>query len=169
MSHQKTRILDNHQVNQKINRIAYQLYERFLYEEKVIVVGIARQGYVVAQKISEVLNRIAEFDVELHELSMNKQAPASLNYTYSGNSGELAQANVVLIDDVLNSGQTLIYAVKFLLNEPIKQLVTAVLVDRIHRKFPIKADYVGLSLSTTFKEHISVEFDNELNTTVYLQ
>ena len=73
---------------------------------------------------------------------------------------------LILVDDVLNSGKTLMYGAKYFLSVPLKKLSTIVLVDRNHNRFPIKADFVGLSLSTTLKEHISVEL--EKNAGVYL-
>lgn len=167
--HQETLVLNNHQVNQKINRIAYQLYESFVYQEQVIIIGITGQGFKLAKKITDALRNISSINVTLEQLTFSKQDPCFSEYQYSGNLAQLNNENVVLVDDVLNSGSTLIYAAKYLLNQPIKQLVTTVLVDRIHRKFPIKADFVGLSLSTTLQEHIEVRFNEEDETSVFLQ
>src|SRR5690606_22093855 len=68
---------------------------------------------------------------------------------------------VVLVDDVLNSGATLIYGVKYFLEVPLKKLKTAVLVDRNHKKYPVKADFKGISLSTSLLEHIQVVFEKD--------
>ena len=68
---------------------------------------------------------------------------------------------VILVDDVLMSGRTLMYAAAHLVGSPLKRLTTVVLVDRLHRTFPIRADIVGLTLSTTLQEHISVELGKE--------
>ncbi len=67
--------------------------------------------------------------------------------------------SLVLVDDVLNSGTTLIYGVKHFLDVPLKQFKTAVLVNRNHKKYPVKADFKGISLSTSIKEHVSVIFE----------
>ena len=166
---QEILILNNHQVNQKINRIAYQLYEAFVYQEKVIMVGITGQGFKLAEKIATVLREISSIEVTLEQLSFSKQNPCGSDYHYSGNLIDLNNSNVVLVDDVLNSGSTLIYAAKYLLRQQINHLITTVLVDRIHRKFPIKADFVGLSLSTTLQERIEVRFDDQDETLVFLQ
>ena len=66
--------------------------------------------------------------------------------------------SLVLIDDVLSSGSTLIYGVKHFLEVPLIKFKTAVLVNRNHKNFPVKADFKGISLSTSLKEHIQVEF-----------
>lgn len=166
---QEILILNHHQVTQKINRIAYQLYETFVYQEHVIIVGITGQGFKFAKKIADALSKISDIRVSLEQISFSKQNPTSDNYQYSGNLEQLNNANVVLVDDVLNSGKTLFYGAKFLLHKPIQHMVTTVLVDRIHRKFPIKADFVGLSLSTTLQEHIEVRFDDNDETLVFLQ
>jgi len=167
--HQETLVLNNHQVNQKINRIAYQLYESFVYQEQVIIIGITGQGFKLAKKIAEALRRISDINITLEQLTFSKQNPCSSDYHYSGNLLDLNKANVVLVDDVLNSGSTLIYAAKYLLKQEISHLITTVLVDRIHRKFPIKADFVGLSLSTTLQERIEVRFDDKDEALVFLQ
>lgn len=165
---QETLILNNTQVNQKINRIAYQLYETFAHQKGITIVGIAGQGFVIAEKIKAALANISDLDIKLEEIKFSKQNPEESDFTYSGDIDAIKCGNVVLVDDVLNSGRTLIYAAKFLLRQPLQQLVTTVLVDRIHRKFPIKADFVGLSLSTTIQEHIEVRFKGD-ETNVYLQ
>ena len=59
----------------------------------------------------------------------------------------------------LNTGKTLIYAVSYFLQAPVKSIKTAVMVNRNHKKFPIKADFKGISLSTTVSEHVSVILD----------
>ena len=68
---------------------------------------------------------------------------------------------MVLVDDVLHSGTTLIYGIKHFLEVPLKQFNTAVLVDRNHKKYPVKADFKGISLSTSINENVSVVFEKE--------
>jgi pyrimidine operon attenuation protein / uracil phosphoribosyltransferase len=75
----------------------------------------------------------------------------------------------MLVDDVLNSGKTLIYGARMFLDAPVKKLSTVVLVDRNHTRYPIKADYIGLSLSTTMQEHITVVLDGKEKDVVYLE
>ena len=90
------------------------------------------------------------------EIIINKKNPRNPIQT-TLTSNDYTDKSVVLVDDVLHTGTTLIYAVKHFLSVPLKQCKTAVLVDRNHKKFPIKADYKGISLSTSIKENVAVQ------------
>jgi pyrimidine operon attenuation protein/uracil phosphoribosyltransferase len=168
MVKERTLILNATQVQQKINRIAHEIYENHFVEEHIIIVGIDVRGYVLAERIAAVLTEIDSNFVELVKLTMNKEKPRENNAQLTVELDHLNNKMVILIDDVLNSGNALIYATNHLLKAPLKKLRTVVLVDRRHRKFPIRADYVGLTLSTTIQEHISVEFAKD-NDKVYLE
>ena len=163
----KSIILNNQQINHKIKRIAYQIYENNIDEKELIIAGIKTNGFVFAQKIKEALNVICNIDVILCEVIINKKKPQDKIET-SLDSSVYKNKSLVLVDDVLNSGTTLIYAVKHFLDVPLKQFQTAVLVNRNHKKYPIKADFKGLSLSTSLQEHITVEFVNK-SATAYLE
>ena len=67
--------------------------------------------------------------------------------------------SILIIDDVANSGRTMLYALKPILETYPKKIQTLVLVERTHKSFPIDVDYVGLSISTALDEHITVEVD----------
>ncbi|CAM1366021.1 Phosphoribosyltransferase [Tenacibaculum litoreum] len=150
-------ILNNTQVEQKIRRIAFQIYESNSNETEVIIAGIADNGYFLAEKISNVLSEISPIKVVLCKVFINKKNPIS-PITTSINSEGYQNKALVLVDDVLNSGTTLIYGVKHFLEVPLKRFKTAVLVNRNHKKYPVKADFKGISLSTSIKEHVVVEF-----------
>ncbi len=165
---EKTLILNAIEIEQKINRIAHQIQENNFEEKKVFVVGIMGRGYQVAQRIVKVLEQVSDLEIELAEISMDKDTPLNSRPQLSMEHDTLADQSVFLVDDVLNSGKTLMYAANFLLHVPIRKLTTIVLVDRRHRRFPIKADFVGLTLSTTLHERISVELNGE-GDAVYLK
>ncbi|MDX8554113.1 phosphoribosyltransferase domain-containing protein [Tenacibaculum sp. 1B UA] len=150
-------ILNNTQVEQKIRRIAFQIYESNSNETKIIIAGIADNGYFLAERISNILSEISPLEVTLCKVSIDKRNPIS-PITTSINSKEYQNKALVLVDDVLNSGTTLIYGVKHFLEVPLKRFKTAVLVNRNHKKYPVKADFKGISLSTSIKEHVVVEF-----------
>lgn len=152
------KILTHTEIDHKIKRIAFQIYETFVEEESIVIAGIASNGYVFAEKIARVLQAIAPLEVILCEVKMNKQNP---NSEISTSIAKEAYQNkgIVLVDDVLNSGSTLMYGVKHFLEVPIKKFKTAVLVDRNHKKYPIKVDFKGISLSTSSLEHVTVVFD----------
>lgn len=155
-------ILDHNQISQKIKRIAYQIYESNVNEEQIILAGIARNGYELAGKLKQELQKISPLDVKLCEVRINKKDPLEEIQT-SLSSREYENRSVVLVDDVLNSGTTLIYGVRHFLAVPLKQFRTAVLVDRSHKKFPVKADFKGISLSTSLNETVKVSFGKEEN------
>lgn len=154
----KNIILTKEEIQHKCKRIAYQIYETFVQEEEIVLAGIAKNGFVFAQKIADQLADIADFKVVLCEVKIDKQNPL-MPITTSLLASEYQGKSVVLIDDVLNSGTTLIYGVKHFLEVPLKKFKTAVLVDRNHKKYPVKADFKGLSLSTSLLEHIQVVFE----------
>lgn len=158
---EKTSILSSLQVKQILQRIAHQILENNYDEKEIILVGITNRGFAVAKKIQAILSAIAEANISLLEIKLDKDAPLQNSIELSGDVALLNNKAVILIDDVLNSGKTLIYATRFLLEADVKAISTAVLVDRKHRRYPIKADYAGLTLSTTLQEHISVEFEDE--------
>jgi len=151
-------ILTNQEIEHKIKRIAYQIYETFVDEEEVIIAGIASNGYVFAEKIATALSKISTLKVSLCEVIVDKQNP-KLPIQTSLSSQQYTNKGLVLVDDVLNSGTTLIYAVRHFLDVPLKKFKTAVLVDRNHKKYPVKADFKGISLSTSLLEHVQVVFD----------
>ncbi|MCB0402104.1 MAG: phosphoribosyltransferase [Flavobacteriales bacterium] len=157
----KTLILNELQIRQKINRMAYQIYEDNCFEQEIIIVGIANNGYLLAQEMAKQLKKIADFKVTLSKLTIDKDNPHSESGEISIDTKQLEDKVVILVDDVLNTGKALIYGVKFLLQFPVKKMSTAVLVDRNHKKYPIGTHYVGLALSTTLKNHISVEFGQQ--------
>ncbi|GFD93000.1 MULTISPECIES: phosphoribosyltransferase domain-containing protein [Tenacibaculum] len=150
-------ILNNTQVEQKIRRIAFQIYESNSDEKEIIIAGIADNGYFLAEKISTILSDISPLSITLCKVSIDKKNPIS-PITTSIKSEEYQNKALVLVDDVLNSGTTLIYGVKHFLEVPLKRFKTAVLVNRNHKKYPVKADFKGISLSTSIKEHVVVEF-----------
>jgi pyrimidine operon attenuation protein/uracil phosphoribosyltransferase len=153
-------ILNNIEINQKIRRIAYQIYEVNYKETEIIIAGIANNGYFLAEKIVRVLNEISDVKVTLCKVQMNKKEPLAPIST-DIDAEVYKNKSVVLVDDVLHSGTTLIYAIKHFLDVPLKKFKTAVLVNRNHKNFPVKADFKGISLSTSIKEHVVVEFKKE--------
>lgn len=150
-------ILSNDEIKHKIKRIAYQIYESNVDEKHIILAGIANNGYVFATRLKEVLEKISKIRIFLCEVKIDKKNPLN-KITTSLKPEEYQDQSIILCDDVLNSGTTLIYGVKHFLDVPLKQFKTAVLVDRSHKKYPVKADYKGISLSTSLKETVKVSF-----------
>lgn len=159
-------IFDTTKIEHCTQRIAYQIYEENFDYKKIYLAGIAKNGEVYAQKIKAFLEDISPLKVHLVQLKVNKKNPLS-PVQCSHALEELKNQSVVVVDDVLNTGSTLMYAVKYLLEIPLIQLNTAVLVNRNHKKYPVKADFKGISLSTNLNEHVEVIFSGK-ETGVYL-
>ena len=163
----KDLILGHEAIQHKINRIAYQIYESNVHETKIVVAGIQGGGALFADRIIRVLQRITQAEILSCTLDMDKKNPLSRPIKTSIQLEDLTHTSLVLVDDVLNSGTTLIYGVHHFLQIPLKKLKTAVLVNRNHKKYPVKADFKGISLSTSLNEHIDVVLDQEQDA-VYL-
>jgi pyrimidine operon attenuation protein/uracil phosphoribosyltransferase len=153
-------ILDSRQIAQKTKRIAYQIYESNSNEKEIILAGIQGNGMIFAKQIASVLDEVSDLKVILCEVFINKKKPLG-SVSTSLSADEYKNKSLVLVDDVLNSGSTLIYGIKHFLDVPLKRFKTAVLVNRNHKKYPVKADFKGISLSTSIQEHVEVEFDAE--------
>lgn len=159
-------ILDHQEIIHKLNRIAYQIYESNVNETEVILAGIDKNGYLLSKLLKDILEKICDLKVVLCKVNIDKTNHIS-EITTSIDEATYKDKSVILIDDVLNSGATLIYGVKHFLNVPLKQFKTAVLVNRNHKKYPVKADYKGISLSTSLNEHVTVSLnESDYNVTL---
>jgi pyrimidine operon attenuation protein/uracil phosphoribosyltransferase len=155
----KTPLLDKQQIEKRINRLAYQIYEDNFEEKEIVIAGITKSGFLVAQKIEKALNKISDIKTKLLEVTLDKHNQVKRDVTLSAPESELSNKVIILVDDVLNSGKTLIYALRPFLKIDTKKIRTVVLVDRNHKRYPIAADFVGISLATTMHEHVSVELE----------
>jgi len=153
-------ILTDEQIQHKIKRIAYQIYESNVDEKEIVIAGIADNGYIFAQRLKDILEQVSDIKVVLCKVSMDKKAPQNTVET-SLKASDYKNKSLVLADDVLHSGTALIYGIKHFLDEPLTQFKTAVLVNRNHKKYPVKADFKGISLSTSLNEHVVVKFGKE--------
>jgi pyrimidine operon attenuation protein/uracil phosphoribosyltransferase len=156
----KNIILTKEEIHYKTRRIAYQIYESFPDETEVVLAGIASNGFAFTKMLAAELEKISDIKIVLCEVRVDKNQPLNPIET-SLSPEEYTNKALVLADDVLNSGTTLIYGVKHFLNVPLKKFKTAVLVDRNHKQYPVKADFKGLSLSTSMREHIEVVLEGE--------
>lgn len=157
MSKERTQVLNSIQVEQKLMRMAHEILENNYREKEIVLIGIVGNGSAIAERLSSILRGIAEFNVITCFIELDKSKPASVDVVFHGDTKALKGKSILIIDDVLNSGRTVMYATRYLLDFGPQTVAVAALVERFHRKYPIRADYVGLTLSTNLKEHVAVE------------
>lgn len=163
----KVTILSTEDVQQKTTRIAYQIVENNYDEKEIFLVGIKPNGFVYATQLKKEIERIDGIKVHLLALTLNKQKPLESEIKLES-FVSLNDKTVIIVDDVANTGKTLYYALKPIMEFSPKKVQAIVLVDRQHKLFPVSPDFVGLSLSTTLQEHIQVEFNAKGESTAYL-
>ena len=152
----KKYILSKETAEKKLRRMALEVAERNYGEQQLILVGIKENGSIIANKVSKFLKDVFKGEVIVVTLSLDKKRPAAITIEPYIDFNDKV---ILLIDDVANSGKTMLYALKPLLESYPKKIQTLALLERTHKSFPIDVDYVGLSISTTLDEHIFVEVE----------
>lgn len=149
-------VLSNQSIIQKINRLAIQIVEYHFGRESIYLLGVNNNGYNFAKLLQEQLQKNCDIPIHLQRIRLNPANPLNGEIELSMDKEELNDKNIIIVDDVANTGRTLFYAMKPLLDTVPASIEVAVLVDRTHKSFPVRVDFVGLSLATTLKEHIDV-------------
>jgi pyrimidine operon attenuation protein/uracil phosphoribosyltransferase len=166
MEKQRILILDKERIDRKLQRMAYQIWENNSNETEVTLLGIVNGGLAVAESLAARLRQISPLLVHVIPVQLNKKQPLAQEIKFTE---DLNGRSVILVDDVANSGKTLLYAIKPLLAYELNKIMVAVLVDRKHKSFPISSDIVGHSVATTLQEHIEVETDGNSIIAAYLE
>ena len=162
----KAVILDEISIDRKIKRLSYEIFERNLNNKKILLVGIKKNGFLLAKLIKKELSKICKIKIDITQVLVDKQKPFAECVIYNNNIETHRSTSVIVIDDVCSSGKTMMYVVSSLISNFKNKISTLVLVDRKHHNFPIKADYVGIEVSTTLRQFIEVEL--EANKAAYL-
>ena len=144
-------ILTKKQIENSIKRLSFEVIERNIKINDICLIGLEKNGYLIAKRIEKIISENTSKKITTLKLSSNDGS-----FKLSKEI-EKKQKVVILIDDVLKSGKTIIYAIKYLLDFKIEKLRTLVLIDRNHNDFPVGLDFTGLKLSTTLEEHINVK------------
>ncbi len=152
----KKEILNQEQISLTLERLAFQIHENNLDQKEIILVGLQRRGYAIAGELEKRVKKLSKAKVRLLAIDIDKRNPIECSLSDTNN---LDNKSIIIIDDVANSGRTLLYALNPFLNVIAKRIQICVLVDRKHKSYPVCADYVGLQLSTTLEENITVEID----------
>jgi pyrimidine operon attenuation protein/uracil phosphoribosyltransferase len=151
------KILNQSQIKQKIRRLSFEILENNYNEKQIILAGINNNGMNFAKLLHKELQKISQIKFILSHLTLNPAAPLTEPITIDLSPKEIKNQSIIIIDDVANTGRTIFFALKPLMDVLPKKIEAAVLVDRTHKSFPIKVDYVGLSLATTLKDNIDVQ------------
>ncbi|WP_439881431.1 phosphoribosyltransferase family protein [Pontibacter sp. MBLB2868] len=160
-------ILTKAQIEQKIIRMAYEIFERNFEEQELVLAGIHENGYTLASMLASQLASISPIKVQLLHVHLNKATPLDAPVSLGPDDTGITNKAVVLVDDVLNTGKTLAYALRSFLELNPKKVEIATLIDRHHPLYPVAATYTGYSLATTLKDHVEVALTHE-ETSAYL-
>lgn len=163
------KVLTNKQIELKIERLVYEILENNYDSKQVIFLGINKNGLRFAKLLQEAYNRVSDNQSILGQISLNAAKPLNDDILIDVDAKSLNKSSIIIVDDVANTGRTIFYGTKPLMEHLPKKIEVAVLVDRKHKTFPIKVDYVGLSLATTLKENIRVELSRKSQKSVYLE
>jgi pyrimidine operon attenuation protein / uracil phosphoribosyltransferase len=166
MAIDKKYILDQLGAEKKLRRMALEIVENNYGAREIILAGIKEKGFVVARCIRDILQEISAFRLTLIDITLDKQNPAEVLLS---ETPEMNEKIVIIVDDVVNSGKTLTYAMKPFLDHQPKKLQILILVERTHTNFPVRPDYVGQSIATTLQEQIIVEIEGSTVTGAYLK
>ena len=156
----KSLILEPAKVKVKLERMAWQILERCSGEDSIVLAGIATQGYHLAKELATRITAISSVHVHLLSIGINKKDLIHSEVQLDKEAAICNDKVVFVVDDVLNTGKTLLHGIGGFLQTSIKSLFTVVLVNREHNLFPVRADVFGMELSTTLREHIEVVLDD---------
>jgi pyrimidine operon attenuation protein/uracil phosphoribosyltransferase len=166
MSSSKNYILDQAVVERKMRRMALEILENNPGEQQLVLAGIRESGSVVARCIQRMLAELSDVKTELITISLDKKRPSTILLSKQMDFNDKV---IIVIDDVANSGKTLLYALKPFLEFHPQKIQTLVLVERSHNSFPVHPDYSGISIATTLQEHIYVEVSGDQITGAYMK
>ena len=158
MQHQKKVILSKINIETILQRMAFEVAESMNNTNDLVIIGIKENGYAISKKMVEALKKLLKNNIILLQLSLNKQLPQNV---VIDKQIDFSNKNILLIDDVCNSGKTLMYALKPFLNFYPNKIEIMVLVDRIYKQFPVKPNFVGLSVATTLQDFIEVTVNDD--------
>jgi pyrimidine operon attenuation protein/uracil phosphoribosyltransferase len=150
----KKYILSAEVARKKMHRLAYEIVERNMGEQRIILAGIKGNGIIIARKIKELLKDIFKGELTVIQINIDKKFPKKIAIQ---GADHFDDAVIIVVDDVSNSGKTLLYALNPFLDYYPKKIQTLVLVERSYKRFPVSPDYSGLSISTALDEKIIVE------------
>jgi len=166
MTSDKKKILSESQIRQIVRRMAYEIYEDNFDKKELVFAGIDTNGVKISEQLKEEIQKISDIQIELIQIDIDKSATSQPQVSFSAEPST-STFTLIVVDDVLNSGATMIYALDPFLKMNVSKIQTAVLVHRSHKRFPIAVDFQGLELGTTIEEHIEVLLEEEVAAYLY--
>jgi pyrimidine operon attenuation protein/uracil phosphoribosyltransferase len=168
---EKARLVDAEGIRRTLTRLAHEIIERNRGSQNLAVVGMRTRGVFIAERLQKLIKEIEGEAVPLGVLDVTlyrddfrlKFKQPQIQVTHI--DFDIDEKNIILVDDVLYTGRTIRAALDALmdLGRPAR-IQLAVLVDRGHRELPIKPDFVGKNVPTSFGEEVRVrmaEHDGE--------
>ncbi len=149
-------ILNQEQIKQKIKRMAMQIYERHADEKEIYLAGINNKGYEIANLLDKEIRALSPLNCKILQIRLDPAAPTKHPIQIDHNLSDLENKAIIICDDVSNTGRTVFYSFKVLMEFLPKKIEVAVLIERTHKCFPVQVDIVGLRLATTLNENIEV-------------
>lgn len=159
----KSKVMDEKDLGRTIARLAHEILEKNKGLENIVIIGMRTRGAYLAERIAKKLAEVEKKDVPLGVLDVTlyrddfrtalKQPKVQItNIPFS-----IDNKNIVLVDDVLYTGRTVRAALDALMDfgRPAS-IQLAILVDRGHRELPVKADFIGKNVPTSYGEEIRV-------------
>ncbi|MGB0432094.1 MAG: phosphoribosyltransferase family protein [Bacteroidia bacterium] len=161
-------ILGASKIDRILLRMAYEIWEKNYDAKRIILAGITKKGPILAKMIEKKLKQVnCDKEIAQLEISINKDKPTVESVVMSSEFTPNENDVVIVVDDVLYTGSTMIHAVVPFIEQGFKKVQVAVLVFRDYLRFPIRADFVGISLASTTQEHVEVSLE-ENNSAAYL-
>lgn len=156
------KILNERQIAQKVKRLAIEILEHNFGEPELILAGINNNGMIFSELLLQELTKISDMPITVTRIKLNPANPLESDIVLEMPPEQVKDKVLIIVDDVANTGRTIFYAIKPILEVLPKKVEVAVLVDRSHKSFPIRVDYFGLSLATTLKNNIDVQIKEEM-------
>ena len=163
------KILEDLQIRRKIKRMAFEIAESNFENEKIYFLGINNNGYNFASMLLKALQKITDKELVLSRISLKPQNPVENEISIDIEKSQLSNQAIIVVDAVANTGRTLFYAMEVLMDVLPVKVETAVLVDRMHKQFPVSVNYVGMTLATTIQDNIKVDLKEKGSYSVNLE
>lgn len=162
--HLKTSLLDENAIRRALTRLSHEIIEKNKGVEDIVLVGIKRRGYPLAERLSEFIEKFEGVKIPVASVDITLYRDDLTNVSNTPNLNDpkidvdIRGKKVIIVDDVLYTCRTARAAIDAIMDQGRPEFIQlAVLVDRGHKELPIRADYVGKNIPTSKDEIIKVQ------------